>query len=133
MLFINKVADDLTKLRLKFDPKLLESFESWFKDITQENEQTVQSSVSIETEASAGAEIPFISKLTAKLIGQIKGSRGASHFCFQIVDGCIRIIYLDRFQCERLARGRDRERDARTTKNAFYQIGMLPVLVNKKK
>ncbi len=32
LLFIKKVADDLTELRLKFDPKLLESFESWFKE-----------------------------------------------------------------------------------------------------
>jgi hypothetical protein len=74
LLFIKKVADDLTELRLKFDPKLLESFESWFKEVTQETEATVQSSVSIETEASAGAEIPFISKLAAKLIAQTRGS-----------------------------------------------------------
>ncbi len=74
LLFINKVADDLTQLKLKFDPKLLERFESWFKEVTKETEETVQSSVSIETEASAGAEIPFIYKLTAKLLGQIKGS-----------------------------------------------------------
>jgi hypothetical protein len=74
LLLSKKVADDLTELRLKFDPKLLESFEAWFKDVTQETEATVQSSVSIETEASAGAEIPFISKLAAKLIAQIRGS-----------------------------------------------------------
>jgi hypothetical protein len=49
LLFIKKVADDLTELRLKFDPKLLESFESWFKEVTQETEATVQSSVSSET------------------------------------------------------------------------------------
>jgi len=74
LLFIKKVADDLTELGLKFDPKPLESFESWFKDIIKETEATFQSSVSIETEASAGAEIPLISKLAAKLIGQIRGS-----------------------------------------------------------
>jgi hypothetical protein len=55
LLFINKVADDLTKLQLKFDPKLLDRFESWFKEVTKETEATVQSSVSIETEASAGS------------------------------------------------------------------------------
>src|SRR4028118_1640537 len=71
--WVKKIADDLTELRLKFDPKLLESFESWFKDVTEETEATVQSSVSIETEASAGAEIPLISKLAAKLIAQIRG------------------------------------------------------------
>jgi hypothetical protein len=62
LLLSKKVADDLTELRLKFDPKLLESFEAGFKDVTE------------ETEASAGAEIPFISKLAAKLITQIRGS-----------------------------------------------------------
>ena len=74
LLFIYNVAEDLTELRLKFDPKLLDSFKSWFKEVTQETEATVQSSVSIETEASAGAEIPFISKLAAKIIAQIRGS-----------------------------------------------------------
>jgi hypothetical protein len=44
---VKKVADDLTELRQKFDPKLLDSFEAWFKDITQETEATVQSSVSL--------------------------------------------------------------------------------------
>jgi hypothetical protein len=73
LLLSKKVADDLTELRLKFDPQLLESFESWFKDVTEETEATVQSSVSIETQASAGAEIPFISKVAAKLIAQIRG------------------------------------------------------------
>ena len=38
---VKKIADDLTELRLKFDPKLLESFESWFKDVTKETEATV--------------------------------------------------------------------------------------------
>src|SRR4028119_1401854 len=47
LLFIKKVADDLTELRLKFDPKLLDSFEAWFKEVTQETEATVQSSVSL--------------------------------------------------------------------------------------
>ena len=74
LLFIKKVADDLTELRLNFDPKLLDSCESWFKkDVTKETEATVQSSVSIETEASAGAEIPLISKWAAKLICQSRG------------------------------------------------------------
>ena len=73
LLLSKKVADDLTELRLKFDPKLLDSFESWLKDVTEETEATVQSSVSIETEASAEAEIPFISKLAGQLIGQIRG------------------------------------------------------------
>ena len=47
LLFLKKVADDLTELRLKFDPKLLDSFEAWFKEVTQETEAPVQSSVSL--------------------------------------------------------------------------------------
>jgi hypothetical protein len=47
LLFIKKVADDLTELCLKFDRKLLDSFESWFKDVNEETEATVQSSVSL--------------------------------------------------------------------------------------
>lgn len=74
LLFIKQIADDLSRLRLKFDSQILESFELWFKEVTQENEQTVQTSASLETEASAGVEIPLISKLLAKVIGQIRGS-----------------------------------------------------------
>src|SRR6476661_4350082 len=44
---VKKIADDLTKLRLKFDAKLLDSFASRFKDVTQETEATVQSSVNL--------------------------------------------------------------------------------------
>jgi hypothetical protein len=44
---VKKIADDLTELRLKFDPKLLDSFASRFKDVTEETEATVQSSVSL--------------------------------------------------------------------------------------
>ena len=47
LLFIKKVAENLTELRLKFDPKLLDSFEAWFKEVTQETEASVQSSVSL--------------------------------------------------------------------------------------
>jgi hypothetical protein len=44
---VKKIAGDLTELRLKFDPKLLDSFEAWFKEVTQETEATFQSSVSL--------------------------------------------------------------------------------------
>jgi len=74
LVLIKQVTDDLTRLRLKFDPRLLEQFESWFKEITEENEQTVEKSVSVETTVEVGFEIPFISKLLAKLLAQIKGS-----------------------------------------------------------
>ncbi|MFW6296789.1 MAG: ATP-binding protein [Halothece sp.] len=74
LVIIKKVADELYKLGAKFDPKLLGNFESWFKEITEETEESVEKSVSVETTAQAGYEIPFISKLLAKIQAQIKGA-----------------------------------------------------------
>jgi energy-coupling factor transporter ATP-binding protein EcfA2 len=75
LLIIKKVADELYKIGAKFDNRLLNSFESWFKDITNETEESVEKGISIQTEAEAGFKIPFISKLLAKLLAQIKGSQ----------------------------------------------------------
>ena len=75
LLIIKKVADELYKLGAKFDKKLLESFESWFREITNETEQTVEQGISLQVEAEAGFKIPFISKLLTKLLAQIKGSQ----------------------------------------------------------
>lgn len=75
LLIIKKVADELYKLGAKFDSKLLTSFESWFKDITQETEASVERAISVQVEADAGFQIPFISKLLAKLLAQIRGSQ----------------------------------------------------------
>ncbi|BAZ09999.1 hypothetical protein NIES4071_18130 [Calothrix sp. NIES-4071] len=74
LVIIKKVADDLYKLRAEFDKKLLHNFEAWFLEITQENETTVEASVSLDTSVEAGLQIPLISKLLAKLQAQIKGS-----------------------------------------------------------
>lgn len=71
---IRKVANELYKLGAVFDSKLLSNFETWFKEITQENETSVEASLSLETSAEASWQIPFISKLLAKLQAQIKGS-----------------------------------------------------------
>jgi hypothetical protein len=60
--------------RLKFDQKLLNSFENWFKEITEENEESVEKSVSVESEVSLEGGAPFIAKLMVKLLAQIKGS-----------------------------------------------------------
>lgn len=74
LVIIKKVADELYKLGLNFNAPLLNNFESWFKEITQENEETVEKFVSLDTSAEAGGQIPFISKLLAKIQAQIKGS-----------------------------------------------------------
>ena len=75
LLIIKKVADELYKLGARFDKELLNSFELWFKEITKETEKTVKQGISLRLEAEARFEIPFISKLLTKLLGQIKGSQ----------------------------------------------------------
>lgn len=65
---------ELRTLKLKLDASLMKNVEDWFKDVTQETEQTVEGSVSIEGEATLGPEAPFLAKLLVKLLAQIKGS-----------------------------------------------------------
>ena len=74
LVIIKQITDDLAKLRLSFDRALLTDFEDWFKEVTEENEASVEKSISLATTAEAGVEIPFLSKLLAKLLAQIKGS-----------------------------------------------------------
>ncbi|MEO0533767.1 MAG: ATP-binding protein [Cyanobacteria bacterium P01_A01_bin.123] len=59
---------------LKLDPKLVKEFEDWFKQITGETEEKVESSVSVSGEVEAGQQFPFVFKLMVKLLSQIKGS-----------------------------------------------------------
>lgn len=58
----------MCKLGLKFDSQVLGNFESWFKDITKETEESVEISVSIKGEATLKPETPFIAKLIALAI-----------------------------------------------------------------
>ena len=74
LVIIKKVADELYKLNCKFDTQLLNNFESWFKEITQETEQSVERSFSMDAMGEAGFKVPFISKLLAKIQAQIKGA-----------------------------------------------------------
>jgi hypothetical protein len=74
LIVIKQVEFTLRKLGLKFEQKLLNSFENWFKEITEENEESVEKSVSVGSEASLGGGAPFIAKLMVKLLAQIKGS-----------------------------------------------------------
>ncbi|MGV0102053.1 ATP-binding protein [Nostoc sp. DSM 114160] len=74
LVIIKKLADVLYASELNFDAQLLNNFESWFKEITQETEQTVERSVSVGVQAEAGIKIPFISKLLSKIQAQIKGA-----------------------------------------------------------
>ena len=51
LVIIKQVSDDLAKLGLSFDRNLLTTFENWFKDITDETEESVEKSVSLATVA----------------------------------------------------------------------------------
>jgi energy-coupling factor transporter ATP-binding protein EcfA2 len=74
LIVIKQVEFEMRRLGLKFDARLLKGFEDWFKEVTNETEQTVETSVSLEGEASLGGNAPFIAKLLVKLLAQIKGA-----------------------------------------------------------
>lgn len=71
---IRQVETALRKLKINFDRELLKSFENWFREITKENEESVQRSLNTEAEMQLGGEAPFLAKLLFKLSGQIKNS-----------------------------------------------------------
>jgi ABC-type lipoprotein export system ATPase subunit len=71
LIVIKQVEFTLRKLGLKFDQKLLNNFEAWFKEITKESE-SLEKYASVEASLEDGA--PFIAKLMVKLLAQIKGS-----------------------------------------------------------
>ncbi|MEM6427243.1 MAG: P-loop NTPase fold protein, partial [Cyanobacteria bacterium P01_D01_bin.128] len=74
LLVIKQVEVELRRLGIQFDHQRLSSFEDWFKEITQETEETVNRSVNVDAEASLGAEAPFLAKFLFKTMAQIKGS-----------------------------------------------------------
>jgi len=74
LIVIKRIEFEMRRLKLKLDSRLMDNFESWFKDVTEETERTVESSVSVEAEATLGPEAPFLAKLLVKLLAQIKGS-----------------------------------------------------------
>jgi AAA+ ATPase superfamily predicted ATPase len=76
LVIIKQVEQQLRQHNISLDKRLLDSFSTWFKDITEENEQTVESSISIEAGSQIGNDIPipFLAKLWIKLLAQIKGS-----------------------------------------------------------
>ncbi|MEM8722356.1 MAG: ATP-binding protein [Cyanobacteria bacterium P01_G01_bin.39] len=75
LLIIKKIADELYKIGAKFDSQLLNSFESWFKEITKETEKSVEQGISLQADIEAGFQLPFISKLLTKVLAQIKGTQ----------------------------------------------------------
>lgn len=74
LIIIKQIEFALRQMGLRFDATLQRNVEDWFKEITRENERTVESSVSVSAEASLGPEAPFLAKLMVKLLAQIKGA-----------------------------------------------------------
>jgi hypothetical protein len=74
LIVIKQIEFALRQLDLRFDKKLLTSFENWFKEVTKETEETVERSVSVSGEASLGANAPFLAKLLVKLLAQIRAN-----------------------------------------------------------
>jgi energy-coupling factor transporter ATP-binding protein EcfA2 len=74
LIVIKQVEYELRKLGRALDTELRENFERWFKEVTDENERSVESSVSVEGEVTLKPEAPFLAKLLVKLLAQIKGS-----------------------------------------------------------
>lgn len=77
LLVAQYVEYELRRLGIQLDQGIVKDFASWFADITQETEKTVESSISMEGEVTLGGQslfpIPFLAKLLAKLTSQIKG------------------------------------------------------------
>ncbi|MFM7907609.1 MAG: ATP-binding protein [Microcystis sp.] len=77
LVLIKQIEYELRQRGIKFDDELLGNFEAWFKDITEETEETVEKSVSMSGTldvSSSPFPIPFVAKLLVKLLAQIKGS-----------------------------------------------------------
>lgn len=74
LIVIKQVEFALREMGLEFDVGLRKSFEDWFKQITKETEQTVESSINVQAEASLKGEAPFLAKIMVKLLAQIRGA-----------------------------------------------------------
>jgi len=72
LLIARRVLDELREAGVQVSRNLLKDVEKWFCTVTKENEQTVELSAGVSTEAQAGAEIPFVAKLLAKLTADLK-------------------------------------------------------------
>lgn len=86
LITIKQVERSLRDLGLRLDQQLLRSFEDWFKEITEETEESVEKSVGIEAHASVGADAPFLAKLLVKLMAQIRGSNKQKKTIRQVLE-----------------------------------------------
>jgi energy-coupling factor transporter ATP-binding protein EcfA2 len=98
LVLFKQIEYELRKLSIQFDLALINNFEDWFKEITKENEQTVESSVSMSGTlevSSSPVPIPFIAKLLVKLLAQIKGSDKSKKTIRQVLEQDISRLQAD--------------------------------------
>ena len=72
LLVCRQLLESLHMKNVSLGASLLRDVEKWFMDVTKETEESVKLSAGITTEAKAGAEIPFIARLFAKLTADAK-------------------------------------------------------------
>ena len=72
LLVSRALLDQLRADGISVDPGLLKLVEDWFVSVTKETEETVKLSAGVAVEAKAGAELPFIARLLAKLTADVK-------------------------------------------------------------
>ncbi|MFZ4666266.1 MAG: ATP-binding protein [Prochlorotrichaceae cyanobacterium] len=72
LVLIHEIMKEAAELKLKLNSTLVQTFEDWFKEITEETDHTVEKHIGLE--AKVGIEAPFLMRLMAKLSAQIKGS-----------------------------------------------------------
>jgi hypothetical protein len=72
LLVCRQVLESLHMHEVSLSANLLRDVEKWFMEVTKETEESVKLSAGISTEAKAGAEIPFIARLLAKLTADAK-------------------------------------------------------------
>ena len=78
LLVCRQVLESLHEHGVSLSANLLHDVEKWFMEVTKETEESVKLSAGISTEAKAGAEIPFIARLLAKLTADAKAGLPAS-------------------------------------------------------
>ena len=100
LIIIKQVEYKLRQLGLKFDPRRLNSFEDWFKEITQETEETVARSVydpdglnSIASMIQKRVDTIAIFESGELLLDMAKSSGGHVRHMMQMMrDACIQAL-----------------------------------------
>ncbi|MBZ5671122.1 MAG: AAA family ATPase [Acidobacteriia bacterium] len=77
LLACRQLLETLHRSNVALRKGLIDEVEKWFMDVTKETKESVELSAGVSTEAKAGAEIPFIARLLAKLTADAKA--GSSH------------------------------------------------------